>query len=114
MIKDIDVCTDKLGGGISSLICRDDEYKMNWISENGCLGEVSIENSKSVLKYGDVNASEYDCKKVLAKVERKIQKNLISETYTFQNNTGDDVFIKRGEIGISIPLAIIMRMRRRV
>lgn len=105
MIKDIDVCTDKLGGGISSLICRDDEYKMNWISENGCLGEVSIENSKSVLKYGDVNASEYDCKKVLAKVERKIQKNLISETYTFQNNTGDDVFIKRGEIGISIPLA---------
>lgn len=104
MIRDIDVCMDK-SGGISSLVCRDDEYKMNWISEGGRLGAVLAGENEGRLKHNDINLTEFECKKVSVKAERKIRKNMISETYTFCNNTSDDIFIKRGEIGITVPLA---------
>ena len=104
MIRDIDVCMDKRGG-ISSLVCRDDEYKMNWISEGGRLGAVLAGENEGRLKHNDINLTEFECKKVSVKAERKIRKNKISETYTFCNNTSDDIFIKRGEIGITVPLA---------
>ena len=100
-MKDIfELSYDKDTGGILSLVNKNDEYSMNWVSGNSVWGSVKDAELTHFSLTEKGMKSELLHKKFRISVERSLKEDKFSESYTFTNTSGYPVFAKKGEIGI--------------
>lgn len=105
---DIKMNTDNTG--LLSLVCKDDEYQMNWIEGANTWGSIvlkdgygnlNVEKPKNV-KTED-NTVQFDVEQLNVKIVREFVGEYFCESYTFKNTTDVTHIYGTGDIGICTP-----------
>ena len=107
-----DIEINKETGAVSSLVFCDDSYQMNWIGNNGSLGEIyalpgwtrTFDEGFTLLECSDTT-SVFQNKQLKITVKRSFDsEGCYVENYRFRNITDSDLFFQKADIGIYVSL----------
>lgn len=101
---DLNIVVDKKNGGLRRISFNHDQDQLNYIEGKRIFG---LPYGPSTVKQVSCAASKisvcYSYRSLDVDVERLIEGNTITETYTFTNNTPRPLFFAEGTLGIQTP-----------
>ena len=115
VLKDpiFELSVNKKSGGLDSIVVKNDSTHMNWVGNTRHFGEIYVSAGKNktfanalTLKSVTQSKTVYENESIRVTVLRSFDRNgCLDEHYIIKNIASSDLFFRKGDIGIYVPLA---------